>query len=162
MKRLAASFALFLAATSMVLAEDIDQLPVTATFVVSGGYWEGGVDGIPGTAAGGNGAVTAANGRGYYKLVAIRQPDRSARVYLQMIAAEESGPRLVESVELEEFTAIKPYVTGIQPESTSGVSGTPGFMATVYLRTDPARDPVEEWTVLIDELGDIRVERASN
>jgi hypothetical protein len=106
--------------------------------------------------------VTAANGRGYYKLVAIRQPDRSARVYLQMIAAEESGPRLVESVELEEFTAIKPYVTGIQPESTSGVSGTPGFMATVYLRTDPARDPVEEWTVLIDELGDIRVERASN
>lgn len=162
MKRLAASFILFFAATSVAQAEDIDQLPVTATFVVSGGYWEGGVDGIPGAGGSATEAVTTANGRGYYKLVAIRQPDRSARVYLQMIAAEDSGPRLVESVELEEFTAIKPFVTGIQPESTSGVSDTPGFMATVYLRTDPARNPVEEWTVLIDELGDIRVERASN
>ncbi|TPP10782.1 hypothetical protein [Rhizobium glycinendophyticum] len=161
MKRVAVSLLVFLAATSLSRAEDIDQLPVTATFVVSGGFWEGGVDGAPGAKAGDT-ASASANGRGYYKLVAIRQPDRTARVYLQMIAAEESGPRLVESVELEEFTAIKPYVTGIQPESTSGVSGTPGFMATVYLRTDPTRDPVEEWTVLIDELGDIRVERASN
>jgi hypothetical protein len=161
MKRLIASLAILLATASLAGAEDIDLLPVTATFVVSGGYWEGGVDGAPGASA--EGAVaSASDSRGYYKLVAIRQPDRTARVYLQMIAAEESGPRLVESVELEEFTAIKPYVTGIQPESTSGVSGTPGFMATVYLRTDPARNPVEEWTVLIDELGDIRVERASN
>lgn len=161
MKSVTASLLIFLAATSLACAEDIDQLPVTATFVVSGGYWEGGVDGAPGATAGAA-ATSSANGRGYYKLVAIRQPDRTARVYLQMIAAEEAGPRLVESVELEEFTTIKPYVTGIQPESTSGMSGTPGFMATVYLRTDPARDPVEEWTVLIDELGDIRVERASN
>ncbi len=161
MKRLAASLVLFLAAASAAPADDIDQLPVTATFVVSGGYWEGGVDGAPGATAGAAG-TSSATGRGYYKLVAIRQADRTARVYLQMIAAEDAGPRLVESVELEEFAAIKPYVTGIQPESTSGVSGTPGFMATVYLRTDPARDPVEEWTVLIDELGDIRVERASN
>jgi hypothetical protein len=161
MKRLIASLAMLLSTVSMAGAEDIDLLPVTATFVVSGGYWEGGVDGAPGATAEGA-AASSGDSRGYYKLVAIRQPDRTARVYLQMIAAEESGPRLVESVELEEFTAIKPYVTGIQPESTSGVSGTPGFMATVYLRTDPARNPVEEWTVLIDELGDIRVERASN
>lgn len=161
MKRLIASLVILFAATTVVRAEDIDQLPVTATFVVSGGYWEGGVDGAPGSSAEGT-AASSSNIRGYYKLVAIRQPDRTARVYLQMIAAEGSGPRLVESVELEEFTAIKPFVTGIQPESTSGVSGTPGFMATVYLRTDPARNPVEEWTVLIDELGDIRVERASN
>lgn len=161
MKRVAASLVIFLAGASVAPAEDIDRLPVTATFVVSGGYWEGSVDGAPGATAGAA-ATASANGRGYYKLVAIRQPDRTARVYLQMIAAEDAGPRLVESVELEEFSAIKPYVTGIQPESTNGVSGTPGFMATVYLRTDPARDPVEEWTVLIDELGDIRVERASN
>ncbi|MDH4440659.1 MAG: hypothetical protein QE284_09770 [Rhizobium sp.] len=162
MKRLVAILVIFLAAAFAAPAEDIDQLPVTATFVVSGGYWQGGVDGVSGAASGSNGATAAVNGRGYYKLVAIRQPDRTALIYLQMIAAEESGPRLVESVELEEFTAIKPFVTGIQPESTSGVSDTPGFMATVYLRTDPARNPVEEWTVLIDELGDIRVERASN
>ena len=163
MKRVVASLVLFLAVASAAPADDIDQLPVTATFVVSGGYWQGGVDGVAGADAGNTTAgASTAGARGYYKLVAIRQPDRSARVYLQMIATDESGLRLVESVELEEFAAIKPYVTGIRPESTSGVSGTPGFMATVYLRTDPARDPVEEWTVLIDELGDIRVERASN
>jgi hypothetical protein len=79
-----------------------------------------------------------------------------------MVASAETGLRLVESVELEEFTALKPYVTGIRPESMTGVSGTPGFFATVYLKTTPDTDRVEEWTVLIDELGDIRVERASN
>ncbi len=100
--------------------------------------------------------------RGYYKLVAIRQPDRTARIHLQMVAASEAGLRLIESVELEEFTAIKPYVTGIRPESVSGVAATPGFFATVYLKTAPNTERVEEWTVLIDELGDIKVERASN
>lgn len=36
------------------------------------------------------------------------------------------------------------------------------MFATVYLKTDPtAREP-ETWTVLIDDLGDIKVERASN
>ncbi|MDQ0423584.1 hypothetical protein J2045_004636 [Peteryoungia aggregata LMG 23059] len=138
-------------------AEDIEQLPLTATFVISGGYWESGAEGV----AGGDTAVKAGE-RGYYKLVAIRQPDRTARIHLQMVASGQSGLRLVESVELEEFTAIKPYVTGIRPESMTGVAATPGFFATVYLKTAPDTDRVEEWTVLIDELGDIRVERASN
>ena len=67
----------------------------------------------------------------------------------------------MQSVELEEFTAIRPYVTGIMPESMTGVGEEPGFMATVYLKTSPQADRAEEWTVLIDDLGDIRVERAS-
>ena len=142
---------------SPVMADDIDQVPLTATFVISGGYWESGTEAL----AGAESAVQAGE-RGYYKLVAIRQPDRTARIHLQMIASGETGLRLVESVELEEFTTLKPYVTGIRPESMSGVAATPGFFATVYLKTSPTTDRVEEWTVLIDELGDIKVERASN
>jgi hypothetical protein len=151
-----AAFLLALLVTP-VMAEEIEQIPLNATFVISGGYWESGPEGIPGVET----AVEAGE-RGYYKLVALRQPDRTARIHLQMVASSEAGLRLVESVELEEFAAIKPYVTGIRPESMSGVAGTPGFFATVYLKTAPDTDRVEEWTVLIDELGDIKVERASN
>lgn len=140
-----------------VIADEISALPVTATFVISGGYWESGAEGAADVEA-----PVEAGERGYYKLVAIRQQDRTARIHLQMIASGEGGLRLVESVELEEFTAIKPYVTGIRPESMTGVAATPGFFATVYLKTSPETDRVEEWTVLIDELGDIKVERASN
>ena len=140
-----------------VMADEINEMPVTATFVISGGYWESGAEGVAGVEI----PVTAGE-RGYYKLVAIRQQDRTARIHLQMIASGEAGLRLIESVELEEFTAIKPYVTGIRPESMTGVAATPGFFATVYLKTSPETDRVEEWTVLIDELGDIKVERASN
>lgn len=155
--RFATALTLLLLASTPAAADDIAQLPLTATFVMSGGYWESAPEGV-------NGAETAVapGERGYYKLVAIRQPDRTARIHLQMVASGETGLRLVESVELEEFSAIKPYVTGIRPESMTGVSGTPGFFATVYLKTAPDTERVEEWTVLIDELGDIRVERASN
>lgn len=146
-----------LALTSPAKADEIGALPVTATFVISGGYWESGAGGVAGAET-----DMQAGERGYYKLVAIRQADRTARLYLQMIASGEAGLRLIESVELEEFTAIKPYVTGIRPESMTGVAATPGFFATVYLKTSPDTDRVEEWTVLIDELGDIKVERASN
>lgn len=139
------------------LSDEIAQLPVTATFVVSGGFWQAGAEGLPL-----DGAEAKVTGSGYYKLVSIRQPDRTTKIYLQMISVSEAGLSIVESVELEEFTVLKPYVTGIQPETTSGVKATPGFFATVYLKTDAASQRIEEWTVLIDELGDIRVERASN
>lgn len=158
--------ALTLSASLMtpVRADEINELPVTATFVVSGGFWitvpEGAA--VAGAEPPADNASDADGARGYYKLVAIRQPDRTAKIYLQTIAAEEAGPRLVQSVELEEFTAIRPYVTGIMPESMTGVGEEPGFMATVYLKTSPQADRAEEWTVLIDDLGDIRVERASN
>ena len=158
MKVLARSaFLVSLLLSAPVMADEINEMPVTATFVISGGYWESGAEGAAGVET-----PVGAGERGYYKLVAIRQQDRTARIHLQMIASGEAGLRLVESVELEEFTSIKPYVTGIRPESMTGVSATPGFFATVYLKTSPDTDRVEEWTVLIDELGDIKVERASN
>lgn len=160
-----------LLAAGPALAEDIDQLPVTATFVISGGFWEGDGEPLPlsaappeSTAAPSQGeakTVPAARG-GYYKLIAIRQQDRTAKIYLQQILSGGSGPQVVESVELEEFAAIRPYVTDIRPEDSTGVSRQPGFFATVYLKTDPAQVEPESWTVLIDEFGEIRVERATN
>jgi len=151
------------------LAEDIDQLPVTATFVISGGSWEGDAEPSasappvsPTPAPAPAGATAPAPRRGYYKLIAIRQPDRTAKVYLQQILASDAGPEVLESVELEEFSAIRPYVTDIRPEDSTGISRQPGFFATVYLKTDPAAVEPEGWTVLIDEFGEIRVERATN
>ncbi|PPJ46893.1 hypothetical protein C0075_14875 [Rhizobium sp. KAs_5_22] len=168
-------------ASGPALAEDIDQLPVTATFVISGGAWEGDAEPLPtvkpvAPAAGDTAAPppaaeapaataeTAAPAvrNGYYKLIAIRQPDRTAKVYLQQILSSETGPQVLESVELEEFTTIRPYVTDIRPEDSTGVSRQPGFFATVYLKTDPAQLEPEGWTVLIDEFGEIRVERETN
>ncbi|MBW8444045.1 MAG: hypothetical protein K0M49_00295 [Arenimonas sp.] len=169
-----------LLASGPALAEDIDQLPVTATFVISGGAWEGDAESLgaskpaapapaPGDAAAPAPApappsetAAPAMRSGYYKLIAIRQPDRTAKVYLQQILSSETGPQVLESVELEEFTAIRPYVTDIRPEDSTGVSRQPGFFATVYLKTDPAAVEPEGWTVLIDEFGEIRVERATN
>lgn len=170
-----------LLASGPARAEDIDQLPVTATFVISGGAWEGDAESLdagksaapaapapgdaaapaPAPAATAETAAPAMRG-GYYKLIAIRQPDRTAKVYLQQILSSETGPQVLESVELEEFTAIRPYVTDIRPEDSTGVSRQPGFFATVYLKTDPAQIEPEGWTVLIDEFGEIRVERETN
>lgn len=157
-------------------ADDIDQLPVTATFVISGGFWEGDGEIESAPDVSGSGTATPAPTqqtapqaaeeteiqRGYYKLVAIRQPDRTAKIYLQQILSAESGPKVLESVELEEFSAIKAYVTDIRPEDSTGVSRQPGLFATVYLKTDPQQMEPEGWTVLIDEFGDIRVERETN
>lgn len=170
-----------LVASGPALAEDIDQLPVTATFVISGGAWEGDAESLgaakpatPPAPAPGDAAAPApapastaeaaapAMRSGYYKVIAIRQPDRTAKVYLQQILSSETGPQVLESVELEEFTAIRPYVTDIRPEDSTGVSRQPGFFATVYLKTDPAQIEPEGWTVLIDEFGEIRVERETN
>lgn len=175
---LRAGFLGLMLAGGPALAEDIDQLPVTATFVISGGSWEGDaetsasappVSPTPAPAPAGatapapvEGTATPTPRRGYYKLIAIRQPDRTAKVYLQQILASDAGPEVLESVELEEFSAIRPYVTDIRPEDSTGISRQPGFFATVYLKTDPAAVEPEGWTVLIDEFGEIRVERATN
>ncbi|MCA1970612.1 MAG: hypothetical protein LDL42_15880 [Rhizobium sp.] len=166
---LRAGFLGLMLAGGPALAEDIDQLPVTATFVISGGSWEGDAEPSasappvsPTPAPAPAGATAPAPRRGYYKLIAIRQPDRTAKVYLQQILASDAGPEVLESVELEEFSAIRPYVTDIRPEDSTGISRQPGFFATVYLKTDPAAVEPEGWTVLIDEFGEIRVERATN
>jgi hypothetical protein len=57
---------------------------------------------------------------------------------------------------------VKPFVTDIRPETSTGITRQPGMFATVYLKTDPSASEPESWTVLIDEVGDIKIERATN
>lgn len=162
--------ALFLAVTGAnAHAEDANVVSPEVTFVTSTGYWE--ESGDPLSALDPNGTQTEtpteprnAEGarRGYYKLIALRQQDGTAQIHLQQIEATPSGPEVVSSAELEEFSSLRAYVTDIRPETSTGVTAQPGMFATVYLKTDPAAREPETWTVLIDDLGDIKVERASN
>ncbi|OCP01205.1 MULTISPECIES: hypothetical protein [unclassified Ensifer] len=146
-------------------AEDANVVPPQATFVTSTGYWEESGEPLsaldPSTATAPAEKQEAAR-RGYYKLIALRQTDGTAQIHLQQIEATATGPVVVSSAELEEFTALKAYVTDIRPETSTGVTAQSGMFATVYLKTDPSAREPETWTVLIDDLGDIKIERASN
>lgn len=147
-----------------LVAQESAILPPNVIFVTSTGYWqENGDAADSGQDRGGNAKATAsAARRGYYKLIAVRQADGTAQIHLQQIASTPTGPEVVSSAELEEFTALKAYVTDIRPETSTGITPQPGMFATVYLKTDPGATEPESWTVLIDELGDIRIERATN
>ncbi|MDF0698932.1 hypothetical protein PYR71_20955 [Rhizobium sp. MC63] len=139
-------------------------LPATVIFATSTGYWEddGNAPEIE-RAPSATENVSAPQGKrhGYYKLFAVRQPDRTSKVYLQQIAQTETGPAIASNIELQEISDLKPYVTDIRPENSSGISKQPGLFATIYLKTDPAAEP-DGWTVLIDEFGDITIEKATN
>jgi hypothetical protein len=150
--------------TGSALAQESDILPSNVIFVTSTGYWEEDAGALSSDEAGGNGdAAGAATGRrGYYKLIAVRQGDGTAEIHLQQIASTPAGPEVISSAELEEFTALKPYVTDIRPETSTGITLQPGMFATVFLKTDPSATEPESWTVLIDDLGDIKIERATN
>ncbi|WP_174020159.1 hypothetical protein G6L89_004890 [Agrobacterium fabrum] len=140
----------------------IDTLPVSAIFVVSSGMWE---DRNLEPVKGPDGQLRpppASPTRGYYKVIAIRQGDGTAKIYLQRIVFTADGPSLLENIELEEFSQMKSYVTDVRPESSNGASASPGLFVTVYLKTDPMAKEADSWTILIDELGEIKVEKASN
>lgn len=151
-------------------ASSIDEVPVAAIFVISSGLWE--EEPAPPAAAAPAGANAATSEaaptpaapprRGYYKVVALRQVDGTARIYLQQVAYTPEGPSLIQTVELEEFSKFKAYVTDIRPENSSGSGNVPGLFVTVHLKTDPMATETEGWTVLIDELGDMKIEKASN
>lgn len=162
-------------------------LPASILFATSTGYWEddGGAPAVqrapagpvsgapvshgttaPGDISDGTAPVVQPNAKGtprhgYYKLFAVRQPDRTAKVYLQQIAQAEDGPAIVSTVELQELNELKPYVTDIRPESSGGMIKEPGLFAMVHLKTEPDADP-ESWTVIIDEFGEVSVGKASN
>lgn len=143
-------------------------LPASVIFATSTGYWEDGkaeidIERAPGAqpASDAPAAAKPEPRHGYYKLFAVRQPDRTSKVYLQQVAQGDDGPEIVSSVELHEFSDIKPYVTDIRPENSTGIIKEPGLFATVYLKTDPDAEP-DGWTVLIDEFGEITIEKASN
>lgn len=157
--------ALLLATTVLparVQTQAIDTLPVSAIFVVSSGMWE---DRNLEPVKGPDGQLRpppASPTRGYYKVIAIRQGDGTAKIYLQRIVFTADGPSLLENIELEEFSQMKSYVTDVRPESSNGASASPGLFVTVYLKTDPMAKEADSWTILIDELGEMKVEKASN
>ncbi|WP_276118537.1 hypothetical protein [Pararhizobium qamdonense] len=164
----ALALALPLAAGSPARADETVLMPANIIFVTSTGFWEESGDplGVPdqqaGTAPGNQPEAAPAAQRGYYKLVAVRQPEGNAHIFLQQVSLDASGPKVVSSAELEEFSAMKAYVTDIRPDTSDGLAAQPGLFATVYLKTDPAASEPESWTVLIDDVGDIKVERATN
>ncbi|MCR6498531.1 hypothetical protein MUO32_05770 [Shinella sp. CPCC 101442] len=167
MKRhLCAALAVLLLAGSPAFGEGQSPVSEAITFVVSTGFWEEPAENDDDTSAAkpetAETVKSAALRRGYYKLIAVRQPDGTAQIHLQQIEATAGGPKIASSTVLEEFSALKPYVTDIRPENSSGVTAQPGLFATVYLKTDPKAAEPESWTVLIDDLGEIRVERATN
>lgn len=159
LKRLA--FATLLLSPGSALGDDIDLLPPTVIFVTSTGFWEddGGAT-APGATTGTEAAKSTRSG--YYKLVAVRQPDRTAKIYLQQIAISGTAPEMISSIELDEFTAMKPYVSDIRPERPRSGAAQPGLFATVNLKTDPNAGEADSWTVMIDDLGELTVEKASN
>jgi hypothetical protein len=149
-----------------------DVLPASIIFATSTGYWEDdgnspAVERAPATTqsvstqSASDGDSKPLQRHGYYKLFAVRQPDKTSKVYLQQIAQSDAGPAIVSTVELQEISDLKPYVTDIRPENSTGIIKEPGLFATVYLKTDPAAES-DGWTVLIDEFGDITVEKATN
>ncbi|KQV63971.1 hypothetical protein [Rhizobium sp. Root1220] len=144
-------------------------LPASITFATSTGYWEddGSAPVVAYTHADTSTPAAIATDtdkksrHGYYKLFAVRQADRTAKIYLQQIAQSEDGPSIVSTVELQELNDLRPYVTDIRPEKSSGLLKEPGLFAMVHLKTDPDAE-AESWTVIIDEFGEVTVGKASN
>ncbi len=177
MKRLGLTACALLIAAIPVTAHAADAtnpiLPASITFATSTGYWadDGDAPAVtrpPATATPNAPAAAAATPtapsqprHGYYKLFAVRQADRTAKVYLQQIAQTGAGPEIVSTVEVQELNDLNPYVTDIRPENSTGRLNEPGLFAMVYLKTDPDGD-ADSWTVIIDEFGDISVEKSGH
>ncbi|MDM9629307.1 hypothetical protein QTL95_25785 [Rhizobium sp. S152] len=149
-------------------------LPASILFATSTGYWEddGGAPAVQHApqanetgglekASAAPTAIKTAPRHGYYKLFAVRQADRTAKIYLQQIAQNEDGPSILSTVEVQEINDLKPYVTDIRPESSGGMIKEPGLFAMVHLKTDPDADS-ESWTVIIDEFGEVSVDKAGH
>jgi hypothetical protein len=138
--------------TAPVCAQDAG-MPVNITYSTITGYWE--------DAPAGDANPPAAEGRhGYYKLYAERQADRTSKVFLQQILSTDDGPRILSTTELKAITALKGIVTDIQPENTSGIIREPGLYARVFIKPDNDAD-ADVWNVMLDELGEISVEKAA-
>jgi hypothetical protein len=146
-------------------AEDA-ALPATIIASTSTGYWQDDAPPVSAAAPPATGApaplpAPAIERHGYYKLYAVRQNDRTSKVYLQQIASTEDGPQILSTMELPEITAMKAIVTDIRPENSGGIIREPGLFASVYIKADADAD-AEVWNVMRDELGEISVEKAQN
>lgn len=166
MKKPVCAIALIVSLTMMpivfsntAVAQEQVILPAAITFATSTGYWEDSND--PSAAAAPPSIGKPARRHGYYKLFAVRQADRTSKVYLQQIVVADDGLQVLSTSELRELSDLKPYVTDIRPENPDGFIKEPGLFATVILRTDPDGD-TQRWRVAIDDLGEITVEKPSD
>lgn len=149
-------------------ASELDELPPQVTFSIIGGRWED-----PGESDN-NGIVKSPNlekgaqspakliRRGYYRLVAVQQPDQTGKVFLQQMQVTDAGPQLIDRVELQEITELHGFITDIRTDDTSGVNRSLGFLATVYVKTNQKSADPDSWNVIIDEFGEIQVARESH
>jgi hypothetical protein len=157
-------------AATTVHAENAPLLPAAITYSTSTGYWEdsgttpaqrpatsGQPEAVTSPAA--DPAAKTAPRHGYYKLFAVRQADRTSKLYLQLIVAGDDAV-VLSTTEIPEIGGMKAQVTDIRPENSGGIIKEPGLFATVYLKVDPDAD-AEVWNVMLDEFGEVTVEKAS-
>lgn len=139
------------------------MLPAAILMATSTGYWEDSAaqpaDGTSQSVAPAIAVQQTEPRHGYYKLYAVRQADRTSKVYLQQILTTDDGPQVISTTELSDITALKGYVTDIRPENSGGIIREPGLFATIFVKRDIDGDP-QAWNVTRDELGEIAVEPA--
>lgn len=154
-------------AISPARGDDGPTLPATIILATSTGYWEdrpnqpapaiaNSSETTPSSSS--SSAPIAVPRHGYYKLYAVRQANRTSKVYLQQILAADNGPQVLSTTELSDITALRGYVTDIRPENSSGIIREPGLFATVYIKRDIDGD-AETWTISRDDLGEVTVEK---
>jgi len=149
-------------ASAQARAEDV-ALAASIIAATTTGYWQDNAAAASAdTTSASNPATTAIQTpvrHGYYKLYAVRQSDRTSKVYLQQISSSDDGPHILSTSELTDITAMKAIVTDIRPENSGGNIREPGLFATIFLKADPESD-AEPWNIMRDELGELSVERA--
>jgi hypothetical protein len=123
----------------------IQALLPDVTFMTSGGYWQ------------------APDGQnGYYRLLSVRQPDRSARVYIQKIAVSAAGAEAIAGTEIEAIGKLHARVTDIRPHDTDGSIKGPGFWANVFVQPSQSKSGSQSWTVFINAQGTLQVGPTKN
>ena len=158
-------------AISPARGDDLSLLPAAVILATSTGYWQDetgqptDASGTPSPTAAPDGSATPVSApsalprHGYYKLYAVRQANRTSKVYLQQILSTDDGPQVLSTTELSDITALKGYVTDIRPENSGGIIREPGLFATIFIKRD-IDDDAQVWNVLRDDLGEVTVEKA--
>jgi hypothetical protein len=160
---------MLVAGSAMPLAaSELDELAPQVTFSIIGGRWEdpgvavdNGIVKNPAPLASSPNQIKSIR-HGYYRLVAVQQPDQTGKVFLQQMQITDAGPQMMDRVELQEISALHAIITDVRTDGTSGINRSLGFLATVYVKTNPKSADPDSWNVMIDEFGEIEVARESH
>lgn len=154
----------FLLSNNAVRADALNVSP-SVLFALSGGYWEDDAD--AGEAPknendGNNKGVETVKQKGYYRALVLRKADNSSHLILQKIKMENATASIIETFEIEELEEMKIYITDMRPETSTGIFSKPGFVAYIYLKTDPKTVEPDTYELFIDSFGDLAFIPASN